>query len=86
MFLQSYLSDNDYIAAQSPMESTVDDVWQLIWQFRCGIVVTIGDCEEDGEVCACMCALVCVSVCICVHACVCVYESVCMCVHVCVFV
>jgi protein tyrosine phosphatase len=40
-FVNSYCNDNEFIAAQTPMENTVNDVWQLVWQFRCSVMVTL---------------------------------------------
>ena len=56
---QSYCNDNEFIAAQTPMENTVNDVWQLVWQFRCSVMVTLetevrervgeGESGSEGE-------------------------------------
>ena len=83
------------------MENTVDDVWQLVWQFRCSVIVNLCRREEEREVSVCVgrrgrCVYVeerevCVCVCdVCVRVCVCmcvrVCVRVCACVRVCVCV
>ena len=48
--IQSYSSKCAFIAAQSPMEQTKNDIWELIWQFRTSTIVLLCDLEEGNEV------------------------------------
>ena len=48
--LQSYSSKRAFIAAQSPVAHTRNDIWELIWQFRTSTVVLLCDFNEDNQV------------------------------------
>ena len=49
--LQSYSSKHAFIAAQSPMEHTMNDIWELIRQFRTSTIVLLCDFTEGNQVC-----------------------------------
>ena len=49
-YIQSYSSKCAFIAAQSPMEQTKNDIWELIWQFRTSTIVLLCDFREGNEV------------------------------------
>ena len=48
--LQSYSSRRAFIAAQSPMLQTKNDIWELIWQFRVSTIVLLCRFREDSNV------------------------------------
>lgn len=37
-----------YIACQGPMEETVQDFWQMIWENQCKIIIQLTDMSENG--------------------------------------
>ncbi|XP_057370010.1 mucin-2-like [Daphnia carinata] len=39
---------NFYIGCQGPMEETVEDFWQMIWENQCKIIVQLTDLSENG--------------------------------------
>lgn len=39
---------NYYIASQGPMEETVQDFWQMIWENQCKIIIQLTDLSENG--------------------------------------
>ena len=45
--IQSYSRNKSFIAAQAPLESTKNDVWEMIWQFRPSAVVVLSNCKND---------------------------------------
>ena len=49
-YIQSYSSKCAFIAAQSPMEETKNDIWELIWQFKTPTIVLLCDFREGNEV------------------------------------
>ena len=51
LLLKSYSSKRAFIAAQSPMALTRNDIWELIWQFRTSTIVLLCDFKEDKQVC-----------------------------------
>ena len=48
--LQSYSGRRAFIAAQSPMAQTRNDIWELIWQFRISTIVLLCELREDNQV------------------------------------
>ncbi|XP_070570607.1 uncharacterized protein [Ptychodera flava] len=38
-----------YIAAQSPLEETVDDFWRMVWQEKVSTIVMMTQCVEGGK-------------------------------------
>ena len=49
--LKGYCNNAEFIAAQAPLSQTVNDLWQLIWQFKPSTIVTLCNLQEDGKVC-----------------------------------
>ncbi|XP_077980927.1 receptor-type tyrosine-protein phosphatase alpha-like [Glandiceps talaboti] len=47
--IDGYRQKGTYIAAQAPLESTVDDFWRMIWECRSGSVVMMTKLEEGGQ-------------------------------------
>ena len=48
--LQSYSRRRAFVAAQSPLESTRADVWELVWQFKIKTVVLLCPLKEGKKV------------------------------------
>ena len=48
--LQSYSGRRAFIAAQSPMAQTRNDIWELIWQFRISTIVLLCELREENQV------------------------------------
>ena len=48
--LQSYSRKHAFVAAQSPIEHTRNDIWELIWQFRTSTIVLLCDIKEGDQV------------------------------------
>ena len=46
-FMNGYNCEKEYIAAQGPLENTVDDFWRMIWEYRCGTIVMLTKCMEN---------------------------------------
>ena len=49
-WLQGYHSPKAFIAAQSPMATTVDDFWSMIWENKSQVVVLLCQLVENEEV------------------------------------
>ena len=47
---QSYSRKKAFIAAQAPLESTKNDVWEMIWQYRPSTIVVLCDLQEEKQV------------------------------------
>lgn len=47
---QGYGNSRQYIAAQGPLPTTVDDFWRMIWEQRVKGVVMVTNCTEGGRV------------------------------------
>ena len=50
-YIQGYKQRDAYIAAQGPLENTVEDFWRMMWEYQCGCIVMLCQLEEDGQVC-----------------------------------
>ena len=48
--MQGYKQKKVYIIAEGPMESTTRNMWKLIYDRKCGVVVMLSDLLEDGMV------------------------------------
>ena len=48
--IQGYKQKKAYIIAEGPMESTTRNMWKLIYDRKCGVVVMLSDLREDGMV------------------------------------
>ena len=82
---QGYKVRNAYIAAQAPLQNTVEDFWRMVWENKCRVIVMLYHLDEVCvHVTMCACEYVCI-VCVCVCACEHVCASMCvhaLCVHV----
>ena len=47
--IQGYRRRNAYIAAQSPMQSTVNDFWRMMWEFKSKVMVMLCNLNEEGQ-------------------------------------
>ena len=48
--LQGYNSKEEFIAAQGPLPTTVQDFWRMIWEKNIYAVVMLTKCVEQGRV------------------------------------
>ncbi|VDI22601.1 receptor-type tyrosine-protein phosphatase T [Mytilus galloprovincialis] len=48
-FINGYGKVKKYIAAQGPLESTINDFWRMIWQYDCGKIVMLTNVFELGK-------------------------------------
>lgn len=52
-YMPGYVSKREFIAAQGPMKSTVDDFWRMIWEQHISTIVMVTNLQERGrEKCA----------------------------------
>ena len=47
---KGYKHCNAFLAAQSPLEDTVADFWQMVWEAQSRVIVMLCNIEEDGKV------------------------------------
>ncbi|XP_014676014.1 PREDICTED: receptor-type tyrosine-protein phosphatase F-like isoform X2 [Priapulus caudatus] len=47
-FIPGCESGCEYVAAQGPLENTVNDFWRLIWEQQIAVIVMLTRVEEDG--------------------------------------
>ena len=48
-FVDGYKLRNAYIAVQAPLQTTVDDFWRMIWEFKSKAIVMLCNFEESGQ-------------------------------------
>ncbi|XP_052344120.1 receptor-type tyrosine-protein phosphatase H [Oncorhynchus keta] len=48
-YMPGYGNSRQYIAAQGPLPTTVDDFWRMIWEQRVKGVVMVTNCTEGGR-------------------------------------
>jgi netrin-G3 ligand len=48
-FINGYSRKKAFIAAQAPLESTKNDVWEMIWQYRPSTVVVLCDFQKERQ-------------------------------------
>ncbi|CAG2241350.1 PTPRK [Mytilus edulis] len=47
--INGYGQVRKYIAAQGPLDKTVDDFWSMVWQYDCGKIVMLTNVFENGK-------------------------------------
>ena len=48
--MQGYKQKKAYIIAEGPMASTARNMWKLVYDKQCGVVVMLSGLMEDGMV------------------------------------
>jgi len=48
--MQGYRKSDAYIATQGPLPSTVNDFWQMVWEYESKCIVMLCNLQEDGVV------------------------------------
>ena len=48
--LQGYKQRRAYIAAQGPLQNTVNDFWRMVWEHHCSCIIILCDTEENDMV------------------------------------
>ena len=48
--MQGYKHRKAYIIAEGPMASTTRNMWKLVCDKKCGVVVMLSDLMENGKV------------------------------------
>ncbi|KAI6656528.1 Receptor-type tyrosine-protein phosphatase alpha-like [Oopsacas minuta] len=46
-FVGGYNHEKEYIATQGPLENTVDDMWRMVWEYKCSSIVMLTKCMEN---------------------------------------
>ncbi|XP_020779814.2 receptor-type tyrosine-protein phosphatase H isoform X2 [Boleophthalmus pectinirostris] len=49
-YMPGYNSDREFIAAQGPLPSTVNDFWRMIWEQKVRGIIMVTNCTEGGRV------------------------------------
>ena len=47
--MQGYKCVNGFIAAQAPLQNTIEAFWRLVWEIKCQTIVLL--CDVEREVC-----------------------------------
>ncbi len=47
---QGYQTKDAYIVTQCPLVDTINDIWKMVYQFRCPIIVCL-ETDKQEEVC-----------------------------------
>lgn len=50
MLMQGYKHRRNFIATQGPLETTVSDLWRMVWEQKNRVIVMLCNLEEDGQV------------------------------------
>ncbi|XP_035698479.1 receptor-type tyrosine-protein phosphatase epsilon-like [Branchiostoma floridae] len=48
-YMDGYQEKNKFIAAQGPMDNTIDDFWRMIWETGSTAIVMVTNLEENGK-------------------------------------
>nr|KAG5686531.1 hypothetical protein BaRGS_012212 [Batillaria attramentaria] len=47
---RGYTRDDEYIATQGPLHSTMNDFWRMVWEHRVPIIVMLTQIQERGQI------------------------------------
>ena len=47
MCVQGYKCINGFVAAQAPLESTIEAFWRMVWEIRCQTIVLLCDVKKE---------------------------------------
>ena len=50
-WVDGYRTQRAYIATQAPLAETLEDLWRMIWETRCSLIVMLTKLREMGRVC-----------------------------------
>ena len=50
LITQGYKHCQAYIAAQGPLQNTVNDFWRMVWEHHCSCIVILCDTKENDMV------------------------------------
>ncbi|XP_039398360.1 receptor-type tyrosine-protein phosphatase alpha isoform X1 [Mauremys reevesii] len=48
-FIDGYRQKDSYIASQGPLQSTIEDFWRMIWEWKSCSIVMLTELEERGQ-------------------------------------
>ena len=48
--IQDYKQRRAYIATQGPLSGTVDDLWRIMWEYKCSCIFMLCDMTENDKV------------------------------------
>ena len=46
---RSFSATKNFICTQAPLDSTIDDFWRMVWQYRMNAIVMLCECTEKGK-------------------------------------
>ncbi|KAK7457301.1 hypothetical protein BaRGS_00039243, partial [Batillaria attramentaria] len=49
-YVPGYTRDDEYIATQGPLHSTMNDFWRMVWEHRVPIIVMLTQIQERGQI------------------------------------
>ncbi|EDO35064.1 predicted protein, partial [Nematostella vectensis] len=49
-YIDSYNEAHEYIATQAPMENTINEFWQMVWEQKCTAIVMLTELQDRGQI------------------------------------